>query len=129
MDFQTFNKRKVELEKKYSSLYDEMKKNGNSFAERKQIALKLKLLQEMKTPPKEIPEMDVEKVYVLYRFCYFIFTENFPNMRKEFDIIYKQVKENYIWFKYNSKMLLPCGFLPPNCPHQHSEFGSPFNNI
>ena len=66
MDFQTFNKRKVELEKKYSSLYDEMKKNGNSFAERKQIALKLKLLQEIKTPPKEIPPLDWEMEMLKY---------------------------------------------------------------
>ena len=43
-----------------------MKNNGNSFAERKQTALKLKLLQEMKTPPKEIPPLDWEMEMLKY---------------------------------------------------------------
>ena len=66
MDFQILNKRKMELEKKYSSLYDEMKKNGNSFAERKQIALKLQHLKQMTKPPQEIPLFDWETEMIKY---------------------------------------------------------------
>ena len=83
MDFQTFNKRKMELEKKYSSLYDEMKKNGNSFADRKQIALKLQLLQEIKTPPKEIPFFDWDGLRKTYNFVHFRLSEEFPEEKLE----------------------------------------------
>ena len=77
--------------KKYSDLYDEMKKNGNSFEERKSIALKLKLLKEMKNPPREIPPFDEEGFKKLYRDTAMLLWLQVP--KKDADELAKLAKE------------------------------------